>query len=71
MEKQDAKRTEQIAKFREQCNQKAVNREEMRSLREKEMKENQAELEKIIGKEKAEKWNSLRQNRQNRPQRSL
>ena len=40
-------------------------------LREKEMKENQAELEKIIGKEKAEKWNSLRQNRQNRPQRSL
>lgn len=71
LEKQDAKRTEQIAKFREQGNQNAANREEMRSLREKEMKENQAELEKIIGKEKAEKWNSLRQNRQNRPQRSL
>ena len=50
LEKQDAKRTEQIAKFREQGNQNAANREEMRSLREKEMKENQAELEKIIGK---------------------
>jgi hypothetical protein len=29
-------------------------------MREKEMQAQQAELEKIIGKEKAEKWNELR-----------
>ena len=67
MEKHDAKRTEQIAKFREEREKSAANRdknrEEMRSLREKEIKEFQAELESVIGKEKAEKWNSLRQNR--------
>lgn len=69
LEKQDAKRAEQIAKHREQT---AVNREksreEMRTLREKEMKENQAELEGIIGKEKMEKLNLLRESRQQRPQ---
>lgn len=70
-EKQDAKRAEQMAKFREKGNQN-VNREEMRALRENQMKENQTELEKIIGKEKAEKWNSMRRERperQNMPQR--
>lgn len=74
-EKQDAKRKEQMEKFREQSENATVDRqkarEEMRSLREKEMKENQAELEKIIGKEKMEKLNSLRQSRQNAPRRNL
>ena len=69
LEKQDAKRAEQIAKQREQTTvNREKSREEMRTLREKEMKENQAELESIIGKEKMEKLNSLRESRQERPQ---
>ena len=70
LEKQDTKRAEQMAKFREKGNEATANREEMRAAREKQMKENQAELEKIIGKEKAEKWNSLRQTRQGNPKQS-
>ena len=69
LEKQDAKRAEQIAKHREQTTvNREKSREEMRTLREKEMKENQAELEGIIGKEKMEKLNLLRESRQQRPQ---
>lgn len=72
LEKQDAKRIEQITKFREQREQAITNRdkkrEEMHALRENEMKENRAELESIIGKEKMEKLNSLRESRQQRPQ---
>ncbi len=58
--KQDAKRTEDMAKMKEQS---TTNRNEMRAKREEEMKQNQAEIEKIIGKEKAEKLNELRKNR--------
>ncbi len=72
LEKQDAKRAEQITKFREQREQAIANRdknrEEMRALRESEAKANRAELEGIIGKEKMEKLDSLRGSRQKRPQ---
>lgn len=65
--KQDAKRAEDIAKMRESRDQGVANRdkmrEEMRTLRESEMKSNQAELERIIGKEKAEVLNEARQKR--------
>ena len=57
--KQDAKRAEDMAKMRESREQSVANRdkmrEEMREMRTKEMEKNQAELEKIIGKEKADK----------------
>lgn len=66
-EKQDAKRAEDMAKMRESRSQATANRdkmrEEMRSKREAEMKVNQAELEKIIGKEKADKLNTARKKR--------
>lgn len=62
-EKQDVKRSEQMSKMREQRDRSTVNRDEMRSLREKEMKANQAELEKIIGKEKMEKLSELQKTR--------
>lgn len=65
--KQDAKRAEDMAKMRESRSQATANRdkmrEEMRSKREAEMKVNQAELEKIIGKEKADKLNTARKKR--------
>ena len=74
LEKQDAKRAEQITKFREQREQAIANRdknrEEMRALRESEAKANRAELEGIIGKEKMEKLDSLRGSRRQRPQAS-
>ena len=59
-EKQDAKRLEQVAEHRKQRelgrqNQDA-RRKEMREMRLKEVEKQQAELEKVIGKEKAEKW---------------
>ena len=61
-----------MEKFREQrekmTENRNKNREEMRAQFEKEMKENQTELESIIGKEKMEKLNSLRQSRPNNPQ---
>lgn len=65
--KQDAKRAEDIAKMRESREQGVANRdkmrEEMRTLRESEMKSNHAELERIIGKEKADVLKDARQKR--------
>lgn len=65
--KQDAKRAEDMAKMREGRDQGATNRdkmrEEMRTMRDAEMKKNQEELEKIIGKEKSEKLDAIRKTR--------
>ena len=64
IEKQDKERLEQIEKQREQRNTGVQNsearREEMRALRLKEVEKQNADLEKIIGKEKVAKWNELR-----------
>ena len=64
-EKQDAERLEQVKKQRSERGTGNVNREarreEMRTARLKEVEKQNAELEKIIGKEKVEKWNKLRQ----------
>ena len=72
LEKQDDKRTEQITKLREQREQEITNRnkkrEQIRALRENESKENRVELEGIIGKEKMEKLNTLRESRRQRSQ---
>ncbi len=64
-EKQEAKRTEK----REAVNSKSGEektkaREEMKNNREKEKQAFEAEVEKIIGKEKADKWKSLKKERQ-------
>ena len=65
IEKQNAERTKQVEEHRSQRGTGTMNRtaqrEEFRAMREKQMQEHQAELEKIIGKEKVEKWNELRQ----------
>ena len=58
-EKQDAQRAEQMSKAQDQ----KANREEMRAQREKEMQANDAELEKIIGKEKMDQWKATRAQR--------
>lgn len=73
MEKQDALRVKQretMKALREQgsTTDRDKNREEMRTLREKEVKEFDAELESIIGKEKMEKLNSIRGSHQGKPQ---
>ena len=64
IEKQDKERLEQIEKQREQRNTGVQNsearREEMRASRLKEVEKQNADLEKIIGKEKVAKWNELR-----------
>ncbi|MFA7155347.1 MAG: hypothetical protein WC112_06420 [Proteiniphilum sp.] len=64
-EKQDAKRAEQLKlqqEKREQMSQdRESRREEMQQLREKALTENDAELEKIIGKEKMAQWKSYRE----------
>lgn len=64
IEKQDKERLEQIEKQREQRNTGVQNsearREEMRALRLKEVEKQNADLEKIIGKEKVAKWNESR-----------
>lgn len=64
MEKQDAERLEQVTEQRKQRDTGSVNRdakiEEFRKARLKEVEQYNAELEKIIGKEKVEKWNQLR-----------
>ena len=64
MEKQDAERLEQVAEHRKLRGTGNVNsdakREEFRAARLKEVEQHNAELEKIIGKEKVEKWNELR-----------
>ncbi len=64
-EKQDAERLEQVAAQRSQrgtgTQNRDARREEFRAMREKEMQAQHEELVKIIGKEKADKWNELRQ----------
>ncbi|MFA7067268.1 MAG: hypothetical protein WC199_10855 [Dysgonamonadaceae bacterium] len=63
-EKQEAKRREQVAEQREGrglgSQNRDARRDEFREMREKQMEEYYAELEKIIGKEKADKWYELR-----------
>jgi Spy/CpxP family protein refolding chaperone len=63
-EKQDAKRKEQVAKQQEKREEmtqdRATRRAEMMEMRNKEVAENDAELEGIIGKEKMEQWKSFR-----------
>ena len=64
-QKQEALRTEQVAGNRNLRNlgpqERDARRAEMREMRDKQVKEHQAELEKIIGKDKLNKWNELRQ----------
>ena len=64
-EKQDAERLVQVKEQRSGRGTGSTNRdtrrEEMRTARLKEVEKQNAELEKIIGKEKVEKWNKLRQ----------
>ncbi len=64
IEKQDAERLEQVEKHRSQRGTGARNRdasrEDFRAMREKEMQAQYDDLAKIIGKEKADKWNELR-----------
>lgn len=67
-EKQNAKRAEQremnqkkLEEMKQTLNNK---REEMNAQREAEKKVQEAELEKIIGKEKMSQWNAIRQERQ-------
>ena len=64
-QKQEALRTEQVAGNRNLRNlgpqERDARRAEMREMRNKQVKEHQAELEKIIGKDKLNKWNELRQ----------
>lgn len=63
--KQEAERKAQVEEQRSNRSTGTVDRdarrEEFRTLRDKQMKEYQEELVKIIGKEKADKWNDLRQ----------
>lgn len=65
-EKQEAERNKQIEENRAQRNltrqANVARREEMREKRLKEVEKQTAELEKIIGKERVQKWNDLRQN---------
>lgn len=67
-EKQDAERAEQVAAHRAERQQavgdREVRRKEMQEAREKEVAENDAALEKIIGKEKTEQWKKIREERQ-------
>ncbi|OJV90280.1 MAG: hypothetical protein BGO34_08020 [Bacteroidia bacterium 44-10] len=67
-EEQDAKRAEQVAEQKakrdEAMKERTENREEMRALREKEVTENDAQLEIIIGKEKMDQWKQYRADRQ-------
>ena len=64
-EKQEAEHIAQVTenrKLRDSGSQNSeARRKEMREMREKQVKDHYAELEKIIGKEKLEKWNDLRQ----------
>ena len=64
-EKHEAKRIEEVDKHRSERGTGYANRDarrdEFREMRANEMEKQQAELEKIIGKERTEKWNELRQ----------
>lgn len=68
-EKQDVERAKQVATQRadreRMTGDREARREAMREAREKAVAENDAELEKIIGKEKVEQWKKLRAERQN------
>ncbi|MFA5649825.1 MAG: hypothetical protein WC914_01600 [Proteiniphilum sp.] len=68
-EKQDVERAKQVATQRadreRMAGDREARREAMREAREKAVAENDAELEKIIGKEKVEQWKKLRAERQN------
>ena len=63
-EKQDAEREEQVKTQRSErgtgTQNRDARREEFRKMREKEMQTQHEDLVKIIGKEKADKWNELR-----------
>ena len=63
-EKQEKNRLEQVKEQRSQRDlgrqNRDASRDEMRASRQKQVEEHYAELEKIIGKEKVEKWNELR-----------
>lgn len=67
-EKQDADRAEQVAAHRTNreraTGDREARRKEMQAAREKAVAENDAELEKIIGKEKVEQWKQIREERQ-------
>ncbi len=67
-EKQDAERAKQVAAQRaareRDSGDREARREAMQEAREKEVAKNDAELEKIIGKEKLEQWKKYREERQ-------
>ncbi len=69
LKKQDKERMEQMEKFREQftagTQMTDAQREEMRASRLKEVEKQNADLEKIIGKEKLAKWIELQPTRPN------
>ena len=64
-EKQEAERRGQVAENRSNRGagpaNRDVRREEFRTMRAEQMKQNQEELAKIIGKERADKWYEMRQ----------
>ena len=64
-QKYEDQRNQEVDEHREERRTERSNRDtrrdEFREMRTKQMEEQQAELEKIIGKEKLDKWNSMRQ----------
>lgn len=64
-QKYEDQRNQEVDEHREERRTERLNRDarrdEFREMRTKQMEEQQAELEKIIGKEKMDKWNSMRQ----------
>lgn len=64
-QKYEDQRNQEVDEHREERRTERLNRDarrdEFREMRTKQMEEQQAELEKIIGKEKLDKWNSMRQ----------
>lgn len=67
-EQQDKERAEQVADQRakrdELRNNREARRKEMQDLRTQAVAENDAQLEKVIGKEKLEQWKEIRAKRQ-------
>ena len=67
-EQQDKERAEQVAEHRakrdELRNNREARRKEMQELRTQAVAENDAQLEKVIGKEKLEQWKEIRAKRQ-------
>ena len=65
IQKYEDQRNQEVDEHREERRTERLNRDarrdEFREMRTKQMEEQQAELEKIIGKEKLDKWNSMRQ----------